>query len=127
MEHADLFDRPFIVASVVDDGSVVETMAEPVYSVLQTSSFAWFGQMWHCNTPLEQLSESATVVVEVRTGQGKKPKVECWTSIKVGANIPRPADGGFITGMYKAPVDLSMRKMVVTSSFVDGQLCHARS
>eukprot|EP00947_MAST-08B_sp_MAST-8B-sp1_P004753 g4753.t1 len=127
MEHADLFDRPFIVASVVDDGSVVETMAEPVYSVLQTSSFAWFGQMWHCNTPLEQLSESATVVVEGRTGQGKRPRLECWTSIKVGANIPRPADGGFITGMYKAPVDLSMRKMVVTSSFVDGQLCHARS
>ena len=81
--NAESLEHPFLVATLYDGGQVVEAMPVPSMAVLQTAKTVWFESMWHLLTPMEQLSEKATVIVEIRTPHGKKEQVEAWTSIPV--------------------------------------------
>lgn len=125
---------PFITVSVFTTKQhLVEAPQDIINPALTKTNSIWWGWCWHMQTPLENLSAGSLVLVELkdRRMNPKSNQVEnmvvAWAVVHLDDS--RIETKGESLEMFRAPVDLTLRKMEPADLFlqVDVSLTRAEA
>ncbi|CAN0019234.1 unnamed protein product, partial [Discosporangium mesarthrocarpum] len=116
-------DSPFITISVYDNrGRLLEAPQDVTAPVVNRSNYLWWSTTYHMQNPIENLDPGSFIIFLLRNQNTAIGTVRDmgWAVFQINPNTVNTQE--LSMEMYKAPVDLFLRKLQPADLFLSGDI-----